>query len=30
VLLGILDADPAVAARCRDQTMIGDNNFCPQ
>ena len=27
VLAGILDADPALAARCRDQTVIGDKNY---
>ena len=27
VLLGILDADPAVAARCGNQTLIGDKNY---
>ena len=27
VLLGILDADPALAARCHDQTVIGDKNY---
>jgi hypothetical protein len=27
VLLGILDADPVLAGRCRDQTVIGDKNY---
>jgi len=27
VLAGILDADPALAARVRDQTLIGDKNY---
>src|SRR5438309_10366692 len=27
VLLGILDADPALAARCQDQTVIGDKDY---
>src|SRR3954454_6685253 len=27
VLLGILDADPALAGRCHDQTVIGDKNY---
>lgn len=27
VLLGILEADPALSAHCRDQTVIGDKNY---